>query len=54
MKDWLHERDAKGAYANILQEFRLNDQENVRKYLCMNIDTFQVALITFVHLRHEH
>ena len=54
MKDWLHERDTKGAYADILQELRLNDHENFRKYLHMNTDTFQVALITFVHLRHEH
>ena len=54
MKDWLHGRDAKGAYANMLQELRLNDHENVRKYLRMNTDTFRVALITFVHLRHEH
>ena len=54
MKDWLHERDTKEAYANILQELRLNDHDNFRKYLRMNLDTFQVALITFVHLRHEN
>ena len=54
MKDWLRERDTKGAYANILQELRLNGYDNFRKYLRMNTDTFQVPLITFVHLRHEH
>ena len=54
MKDWLHERDTKEAYAKILQELRLNDHDNFWKYLRMNLDTFQVALITFVHLRHEH
>ena len=54
MKDWLRERDTKGAYANILQELRLNEHKNFRKYFFMNTDTFQVALITFVHLRHEH
>ena len=54
MKDWLRERDTKGAYANILQELRLNDHDNFRKYLHMNTDTFQVPLITFVHLSHEH
>ena len=54
MKYWPHERDTKGAYADILQELRLDDHENFRKYLDMNTDTFQVALITFVHLRHEH
>ena len=53
MKNWLRERDTKRAYANILQELRLNGHENYRKYLRMNTDTFQVALTTFVHLRHE-
>ena len=53
MKDWLYERNTKGAY-NTLQEIRLNDHENFRKYLRKNTDTFQVALIIFVHLRHEH
>ena len=47
-------RDTKGTYANILQELRLNDHEDFRKYLRMNRDTFQLALITFVHLSHEH
>ena len=54
MKDWLCERDAKGAYGDILQELRLNDHEKFRKYLRMNTDTFQVVLITFVYIRHEH
>ena len=54
IKDWLRERDTKGVYANILQELRLNNHESFRKYLRMNPGTFQVALITFVHLRHEH
>ena len=54
MKNWLRERDTKGAFANIRQELCLNDHENFRKYLRMNTDTFQVVLITFVHLRHEH
>ena len=37
MKDWLRERDTKGAYTNILQELGLNDHENFRKYLQINI-----------------
>ena len=49
MKDWLRKKDTNGAYANILQELHLNDHENFRKNLRMNADTFQVALITFVH-----
>ena len=32
-KDRLCMRDTKGAYVNILQELRLNDHENFRKYL---------------------
>ena len=54
MKDWLRERDTKGAYANILQELCSNDHKNFRKYLHMNTDIFQVALLIFVHLRYEH
>ena len=54
MKDWLRERDKKGAYANILQELCSNDHKKFRKYLHMNTDIFQVALLTFVHLRYEH
>ena len=53
MKDWLCERKTKGAYANILQVLRLNDLNIFKEYLHMNTDTFRVALITFVHLRHE-
>ena len=53
MKDWLRERDTKGAYGKILQELRLNDHENFRKYFRLNVGTFQVVLITFVHIRHE-
>ena len=33
MKDWFRKRDTKGAYVNNLQELRLNDHENFRKYL---------------------
>ena len=44
MKDWLCKRDAKGAYLNILQELRLNNHENFRKYLRMNTETSQVRL----------
>ena len=54
MKDGLRGRHTKEAYANILQELRLNDHENFKKYLRMNTDTFhQVALITFVYLRDD-
>ena len=41
MKSWLAERERKGAYNNILQELRLDDQENFRRYIRMNTDTFE-------------
>ena len=47
MKDWLRKRDTKGAYVNILQELRLNDHENFRKYLRLNTETYQVRLFAF-------
>ena len=56
MKDWLRKRDTKGAYVNILQELRLNDHENFRKYLHhenfrkylrLNTETYQVRLFAF-------
>ena len=47
MKDWLRKTDTKGAYVNILQELRLNDHENFRKYLRMNKETYQLRLFAF-------
>ena len=43
-KEWLMQRNSKSVYFNILQELRLQDAENVRKYLHMNTDTFQYLL----------
>ena len=44
VKTWLLERDRKGAYNNIIQELRLDDIENYRRYLRMNTDTFEELL----------
>ena len=41
MKSWLAKRDRKGAYNNILQEIRLDDKENYRRYLRMNTETIE-------------
>ena len=38
------ERDRKGAYNNIIQELRVDDNENYRRYLRMNTDTFEELL----------
>ena len=51
MKDWLLERDSKDAYSNILQELRLRDHENFRKYLRMNTTTFEVIFIMRVYFK---
>ena len=42
-REWLLERPNKGAYNGILSELRLTDQEDFRKFLRMNTETFQVA-----------
>ena len=42
MKPWLKNRRETSAYSNILQELRLQDQEEFRKYLRMNTDTYTV------------
>ena len=42
MKPWLKNRRETSAYSNILQELRLQDQEEFRKYLRMNTDTYMV------------
>ena len=47
VKPWLANRDAKSAYNNILQELRLQDQEEFRKYLRMNTESYQV--IAFIY-----
>ena len=44
VKEWLQKRDEKGAYNNILQELRLNDAENFRRFIRMNTETYQVDL----------
>ena len=37
VKKWLMKRDKKSAYNTILQELRLDDKANFRRYLRMNI-----------------
>ena len=39
MKEWLHSRFQKGAYNGIINELRLQDQEDFRKFLRMNTET---------------
>ena len=53
-KSKIEKRGWKIGFMRGMQKLRLNDHENFRKYLRMNTDTSQVALITFLHLRHEH
>ena len=47
-KPWLKNRDQqKCIYSNIFQELRLRDQEEFRKYLRMNTDTYTVIFNIF-------
>ena len=48
VKSWLLRRDEKSAYQNILQELRLEDAENFRRYLRMNRETFEVSIKTIL------
>ena len=43
-KKWLAERNSCSAYHNILQELRVQDAENYRKYLRINVATFEFLL----------
>ena len=42
MKPWLVNRAQKSAFNNIFAELRLKDQEEIRKYLRMNTETYEV------------
>ena len=44
VKPWLAARDARGCYNQILEELRLQDTESYRRYLRMNVDTFEYLL----------
>ena len=48
VKSWLLRRDEKSAYQNILQELRLEDAENFRRYLRMSSETFEVSIKTIL------
>ena len=43
VKDWLLRREERGAMNNILQELQLESEEDYRKYLRMNPETFDVS-----------
>ena len=40
-REWLLKRNERGAYNGIVNELRLTDKEDFRKYLRMNISTFE-------------
>ena len=44
VKQWLAAREQQSSYYNILQELRVQDAENYRKYLRMNVETFTYLL----------
>ena len=44
-KQWSAERNSRSAHHNILQELRVQHAENYRKYLRMNVETFEFLLV---------
>ena len=44
-KEWLKRRGEKSVYREILQELRLEDEQNYRRYLRMDTATFEVFFI---------
>ena len=42
VRPWIRKRDSKGAYYSIINDLKLTDKEDFRKYLRMNTSTFQV------------
>ena len=42
VKPWLSNRDSTGAFGNIFAELWLQDEEEFRRYLRMNTETYQV------------
>ena len=43
-RDWLLKRKEKGAYNGIINELRLTDKEDFRKFLRMNTETLFIIL----------
>ena len=44
---WILEREEKGAYHNLLQELRLQDKDNYRNFLRMDVNAFEELLGKF-------
>ena len=49
IKPWLKNRLRTSAYQNIFQELRLKDNEEFRRYLTMDTETYNVKYL-FIHL----
>jgi len=48
-REWLRRRTERGVYRQLLEELRLEDEENYRRYLRMDAKTFQVrSLMIFL------
>ena len=43
-REWFRRRSERGVYRQLLEELRLEDEENYRRYLRMDTKTFQVRL----------
>ena len=45
VKEWLRQREERGAYNMIMQELKLQDAESFRKYLRMNSTVYEVCFM---------
>ena len=43
-REWFRRRTGRGVYRQLLEELRLDDEENYRRYLRMDTKRFQVRL----------
>ena len=46
-KEWLKRREEKSVYRHLLEELRLEDPQNYRRYLRMDTATFEVFALLF-------
>lgn len=47
-KDWLRDRNRKGAYQAILKKLKVTDFEHFRRYLGKNTDTFDAIIYLLI------
>ena len=46
VKPWLQQREQRGLYSNLVKELQMADRGDYRRFVRMNIETFEVCLCT--------